>query len=313
MYNYVIYHRGCIDGFTSYVILHKSGKITSDAKVYQDVPFAKVPPSNIKGKDVIIMDVAYDYDILKHIFTEAKTTLFIDHHITSHKNIVKLQKELLLNVTLIYDEHECGASLVWKHVSKEPLPLFIEYVKDNDLGLWKMDYTYELIAGLETNYDFSFNPRNVQKWAKLFDPTKLNKIIKDGKFYMKYINKSVEKNARKYSVELFPSQKIYEKFSDFFDKPAQYKVGVFCGSCSNIGLIAEQIIINSKCDFVIMWTLNLESKEYVLTFRSNYVDVENIAYTLFNGGGHKGAASCGMSMLKYNITDLFFPESQPRR
>jgi hypothetical protein len=118
---------------------------------------------------------------------------------------------------------------------------------------------------------------------------------------------------KKYSVELFPSQKIYEEFSDFFDKPAQYKVGVFCGSCSNIGLIAKQIMINSKCDFVIMWTLNLETKEYVLTFRSNYVNVEDIAYTLFKGGGHKLAASCGMSISKYNITDLFFPESLPRR
>jgi oligoribonuclease NrnB/cAMP/cGMP phosphodiesterase (DHH superfamily) len=313
MYNYVIYHKGCIDGFTSFIILHKSGKINAGAKIYPDVPFAKVPPPDIKGKDVIIMDVAYKYDILKYIFAEAKTVLFIDHHITSHKNVIKLQKEPSPSVTIIYDEHECGASLVWKHLSKEPLPLFVEYVKDNDIALWKMDYTYELIAGLDANYDMSSNPRNIQKWIKLFDAAKLDKIIKDGKFYMKYINKIVEKEARKYSVELFPSQRLYEDFSDFFDKPAQYKVGVFCGACSNIGLIANQITMNSKCDFVIMWTLNLETKEYVLTFRSNYVNVENIAYTLFKGGGHTGAASCGMPMSKYNIADLFFPKSLPRR
>jgi oligoribonuclease NrnB/cAMP/cGMP phosphodiesterase (DHH superfamily) len=312
MYNSVIFHRGCIDGFTSYVVLDKSGKISPDAKIHQDVPSAKNPPPNIKDKDVIIVDVAYKYDILKYIFTEAKTVLFIDHHITSHKDIMKLQKESLSNVTIIYDEYECGASLIWKYLFTEPLPLFIEYVKDNDIGLWKMDYTYELIAGLETNYDMSLNPRNIQKWAKLFDATKLDKIIKDGKSYMKYINKSVEKNARKYSVELFPSQKLYEEYASFFDKPAQYKVGVFCGSCSNIGLIAKQIMINSKCDFVIIWILNLETKEYVLTFRSNYVNVEDIAH-LFGGGGHKLAASCGIPMSKYNISDLFFPESQPRR
>lgn len=312
MYNYVIYHRGCIDGFTSFIILNNSGKISPDAKIHQDIPSAKVPPPNIKDKDVIILDVAYKYDILKHIFTEAKTVLFIDHHITIHNDVIKLQNELSTNVKIIYDEYECGASLVWKYLFKEPLPLFIEYVKDNDIGLWKMDYTYELIAGLETKYDMALNPRNIQKWTKLFDDTKLDKLIKNGKFYMEYINKSVEKNARKYSLELFPSVKIYEEYIDFFDKPAQYKVGVFCGSCSNIGLIAKQIMLNSKCDFVIIWSLNLETKEYVLTFRSNYVNVGDIAH-LFGGGGHKLAASCGIHISKFNITDLFFPESQTRR
>ena len=111
----------------------------------------------MSGKSQDRLDVAYKYDILKYIFTEAKTVLFIDHHITIHNDVVKLQKELSSNIKIIYDEYECGASLLWKHLYTEPLPLFIEYVKDNDIGLWKMDYTYELIAGLETTASYQID------------------------------------------------------------------------------------------------------------------------------------------------------------
>ena len=59
MYNYVIFHKGCNDGFASFIILNKSKLISNDAIIYQDVPSAKSVPQRITGKDVIIMDVAY--------------------------------------------------------------------------------------------------------------------------------------------------------------------------------------------------------------------------------------------------------------
>ena len=51
-YNYVIFHKGCFDGFTSFIILTKTGKISKGATIYPDVPSAKFAPPQINNKDV---------------------------------------------------------------------------------------------------------------------------------------------------------------------------------------------------------------------------------------------------------------------
>jgi nanoRNase/pAp phosphatase (c-di-AMP/oligoRNAs hydrolase) len=66
------------------------------------------------------------------------------------------------------------------------------------------------------------------------------------------------------------------------------------------------------CNFAIIWTYHMDRKEYVLSFRSKEVDVGSIA-AIFGGGGHKLASACSFSANKYNIQDLFFPNSLPRK
>jgi nanoRNase/pAp phosphatase (c-di-AMP/oligoRNAs hydrolase) len=60
-----------------------------------------------------------------------------------------------------------------------------------------------------------------------------------------------------------------------------------------------------------MWVLSLDSKKYILSFRSKKADVGKIA-KLFGGGGHKFASACSFSSYTFSITDLFYPESLPR-
>ena len=93
-YNYVIFHRKCLDGFTGFVVLHKSKKIHKSALIYPDVPSAVVTPPNIYNKDVIIIDVAYKYDVLKSICLDAKSVTFIDHHVTIRDDVKRLSDEL---------------------------------------------------------------------------------------------------------------------------------------------------------------------------------------------------------------------------
>ena len=82
-----------------------------------------------------------------------------------------------------------------------------------------------------------------------------------------------------------------EKYSQIFKKPGQYKVAVYCGTpCPTSQEISEFIFKNYSCDFMISWVLNLEKKDYVLTFRSKHVDVGEIAAAL-GGGGHKLAGA----------------------
>ena len=314
MYNYVIFHKGCNDGFASFIILNKSKLISNDAIIYQDVPSAKSVPQRITGKDVIIMDVAYKYNILKSIFKEANSVTFIDHHITIRDDVKKLQDEIQdKNIKIIYDEKECGSSLTWNYLFKnKSMPLFLKYVKDNDIGTWKLKHTFPFITSLNTKYGTQLNKKNILNWNKLFIKENVVKFINRGKIYMEYVDNLLNENSKRYSLESFPSEKIYEKHSKYFKSPGCYKVAVVCGNgCPNASMLGKKMMETIDCDFVILWNLNLERKEYILMFRSSKVDVGEIA-SIFGGGGHKLASACFISLSKYDITELFYPKSLPR-
>ena len=260
------------------------------------------------------MDVAYKYNILKSIFKEANSVTFIDHHITIRDDVKKLQDEIQdKNIKIIYDEKECGSSLTWNYLFKnKSMPLFLKYVKDNDIGTWKLKHTFPFITSLNTKYGTQLNKKNISNWIKLFIKENVVKFINRGKIYMEYVDNLLNENSKRYSLESFPSEKIYEKHSKYFKSPGCYKVAVVCGNgCPNASMLGKKMMETIDCDFVILWNLNLERKEYILMFRSSKVDVGEIA-SIFGGGGHKLASACFISLSKYDITELFYPKSLPR-
>jgi oligoribonuclease NrnB/cAMP/cGMP phosphodiesterase (DHH superfamily) len=307
-YNYAIFHKGCLDGFSGFFILHTTGQISEDARIFPDVPSAKIVPPNIAGKDVIIIDVAYSRDILKGIMSVAKSVVFIDHHVTIRDDVRELKKELDTNknITIVYNEKKSGASLTWEFFyPKKKVPLFIKYVEDNDTGAWKMKDTLTFIGSLDVNYSYALTPDNMKRWKKLFNTKHINELIKKGKIYEEYTQTLLEYNSRKYSTQSFPSQKVYDAYPEIFKKVGQYKVAVYCGSgCPKTTLLGLELIKRTTCDFVIMWVYHIDRKEYVLSMRSRDADVGSICHVL-GGGGHKLAAACSFPSSKFSIDDLF--------
>ena len=317
-YNFVIYHRGCYDGFSCFIILKKSGMISDDAIIYPDVPSAKIVPKNIENKNVIIMDTAYNSEILKEIFSLAKSVTFIDHHVTIKDDVQKIKKmfesDQIENIKVIYDEFECGSSLTWNFLfPNKKLPLFLKYIKANDIGQWeKYKHTYNFMATLNVKYNTDLNYANIQKWNNMFKKETVLHMIKKGKIYREYIDYILEKNSHKYSMMLFPSELIYEEYTEYFNQPGQYKVAVSSLPCPDSSLLGNKMIKEINCDFVMFFSQNLDRNEYVLTFRSNEIDVGQIA-KMFSGGGHKYASACAISMDKYTIDSLFMKNSLPRQ
>lgn len=313
-YNYVIYHKGCIDGFTGFFILHTTKNISSKAKIYPDVPSAKTPPNNIEDKDVIIIDVAYKYDVLKEIMRVAKSVTFIDHHVSIKDDVQKIIKELNSKKNIvIYDEEKSGASLTWEYFyPKTKMPYFVRFVEDNDIGRWALKYCKEFIIALETKFKLDNTSENLKKWKLLFDKKTIKYLISKGKVYMEYRNHLLDINSHRFSLEYFPSNQLYNDFSTEFMKPGQYKVALYCGSgCPSGSDVGKRIVETVDCDFAIMWVYNMDKKEYVLSFRSASTDVTPFA-RIFGGGGHKLASACSFPDTKYNIKDLFFTNSLPR-
>ena len=284
--------------------------------IYPDVPSAISIPKDIDGKNVIIIDVAYKYDILREIVNRAKSVTFIDHHITIVDDVARIKEETKYNgknIIIFYDEKKSGASLTWEYFYfKKPKPLFVKFIEDNDTGKWKIPNCLEFITALQVNYPLNLNFNTIKMWKKLYNKSNVNKLITIGKTYMEYKNYISGEHSKRFSMERFPSEKIYSENPELFKNPGQYRVAVYCGSpCPASSDVAKLIFKNNNCDFFLSWVLNLDRKEFIFTFRSEKVDVGEIA-KLFNGGGHKLAAGGSMKMDKFDIRDLFFGESLPR-
>jgi oligoribonuclease NrnB/cAMP/cGMP phosphodiesterase (DHH superfamily) len=314
-YNYVIFHKGCLDGFSGLIVLSTSNRIENNAIIHPDVPSTDIVPPNVNDKNVIIIDVAYKKQILEKIFMYAKSVVFIDHHITIKNDTLELKKKFSnkKNIEIVYDQKKCGASLTWKYLYDKPIPLFIKYVQDNDTGTWSMKHTRKLIAGLNVKYNMSLSYSNIKEWQKLlFDKKTIMQLIKKGTIYHEYIDYLNDINSKRYTLQLFPSKLIYDKYPNLFTKIGQYKVAVYCGSgCPDVSLLSVKMLDTTKCDFVVMWNYQFDKNKFVLSFRSKKVDVGKIA-EIFNGGGHTLASAGSFNKTTYDITDLFLPESLPR-
>ena len=311
-FDYVIYHKNCFDGFTGLVIFMNSTYHTEDIFIMPDVPHATDAPINIDGKTILIIDVAYKPEILNIISKRSKAVYYIDHHITHQDEISKIKFKS--NDKIIYDIEKCGASLTWKTFYNTKMPLFIQYIHDNDNGIWKLKYTLEFIAGLQVHYTTVPTKLNIQKWFNLFNKKETISLIKKGKMYNEYKKYLIELNTKRYSLEGFPGPKIFNnpKFKNQFKKIGQYKVAVYNGNgCPDISLLGKAMVDTLDCDFALFWTYNIDKKTYVISLRSNKVDIEQIA-SMFGGGGHVLAAAFSLNSLEYSIDDLFMETSLPR-
>jgi oligoribonuclease NrnB/cAMP/cGMP phosphodiesterase (DHH superfamily) len=309
IYDYIIFHKNCFDGFSGFILFMNTKYHTKNIIIMPDVPSAKSPPVNIEGKNIIIIDVAYKPEIIKYISEKSKSMTYIDHHIT-HIDAIK-QLKLKKEDKIIYDEKKCGASLVWKTFYNKSKPLFIRYIEDNDTGTWRLKYTLFFINGLETLYTTEPSYENIKKWLKLLEKQEVIRLIKKGKIYDEYKTFLIKQNAKKFTIEGFPSKKIFNKFPNFFTKEGQFKVAVSNTSCPNTSLLGKKLVETVDCDFALLWSYHLDKKEYVISLRSNKIDVSVIA-SLFGGGGHILAAAFAISSNKYSLDDLFLSESLPR-
>lgn len=316
-FNYIIFHGGCLDGFSGFFIAQYSGKLTEDVIIYEDAPSTNRIPPNIDGKDIIIIDVAYKREILEEIFKYAKSVVFIDHHISIRDDVSKLSEiynNKDKNIKIIYNEDRCGSTLTWGYFfGIMEIPLFLKYIEDQDTGTWQYPNTKPFIYALKVYYKLNTDSVTLVKWGKLMKRENVSKLIKKGMYMKKYNDYIVNMNLPKHTLERFPSKKIYNMNEKLFTQPGQYKVAVFCGhNCPSVtDLGTKTLEIMPEIDFCILWVYNLDSKKYILSMRSRIVDVASIC-KIFNGGGHTLAAACSFLSSKMKIDDLFYGSSMPR-
>lgn len=304
LFDYIIYHKNCFDGYTGFFLFMKTKKWKSKPIVYPDVPSATEIPPNIKGKNIIIIDVAYSAKIIKEIASLANKVLFIDHHVSIRDDVSNLNLKIPNEV--VYDESYSGASLVWKHFfgDRESMPTFVKYIEDNDIGKWEFEETLPFISALEVNFKLIPVFDNLKEWDKLLDEDYLKEFVEKGRIYNEYKEYLIKRSSKKYSIMNFPSKFIVNMKKKNLNKINQYKVAVVNDSCPSVSLLGKRIVETADVDFCMIWSYHLDKKKYVVSMRSNKTDIGSIAKS-FGGGGHKFAASFSFSTDEFNINDLF--------
>lgn len=281
------------------VVAKTSNKLAANAFVYADVPSSNEVPPSIAEKTVVIIDVAYNPDLIKDICRLAKHVTYIDHHISYIKEVKSLQEK---NLKIVYKAKYSGCYLAWKFFyPNEHIPKIIKYISDNDTGTWKYKYTNAVITSLTVSY--RTNLKEIERWFELLDNKIINKLIKKGKVFMEYNEYLLNKSLTQYTTKKFPSKKLKQFFPELNDLPI-YTASVHSGACPTTTQVGNFLSKNTECDFVIIFSFNLEDNKIILSFRSTQVDVGRIAKIL-GGGGHKYAAACRLDMAMVSISDIF--------
>lgn len=258
----VIYHKNCLDGFASawaawLKFKNKAIYLAAEHQVNNSVI------DNLKGWTVFFLDFGYSSaDKIKRLAKNNKRIVLIDHHV-SQKSLKSLYDEF------IYSEKHSGAVLSWRyfHPSK-PVPKLLKYIEDIDLWKFKLAYTRELMANLET-YEMDF--KLWQKFSRDFQLAKTRKkYLEQGKFIIKDRQKTTERLANS-------AEKVF--FAGFPTLAVNSPVLV-----SEIGNLLSQ---RSKT-FAIVWRYKRNDLEVSLR-STGKVDVAKIAEK-YGGGGHQAAA-----------------------
>lgn len=142
MTDYIVYHCvkpgvSCPDGIAAaWVALKKFPAATLLGCCYQDEEY----PEFVKGDRVIIVDFSFPAAVMQWWADNDVQLIVIDHHQTAINNLMGLS-----GISAHFDLQECGATLAWKVLFPfEPMPMFLEYVRDRDLWNFRLFYSQEI-------------------------------------------------------------------------------------------------------------------------------------------------------------------------
>lgn len=162
----VLYHAGCLDGFTAAWVVSKAlGEYGAD---YLPVNYGQSPP-DVAGRDVLIVDFSYPRDVMLTLAETAYRIAVLDHHKTAQADLAGFQPLPSLDayrltpgagehitvpcarVFVFFDMRYSGARLAhnWLFLA-EPASWLVNYTEDRDLWRHTLPHTHEVTAFLQS-------------------------------------------------------------------------------------------------------------------------------------------------------------------
>ena len=254
--NLVIYHKGCTDGFGS---AWAAWKLLGDRAEYHAAKYGE-PPPDVKGKNVIVLDFAYDNATTKQLISEAKSFLIIDHHKTAMTNLHDI-------ACAHFDMNHSGAMLAWKffHPNKEP-PRLIKLIEDRDLWRWEIPLSREFSSAFDmVKFDF-------EEFDNYLDDSEIDSAQVRGAAILAYSKTAIARIAKNAAPRKIDGKSVLVVNSPHW--------------MSEIGNV-----LSLKSDFSVIWYYDHERRQVKVSLRADHndADVSEVA-ARWGGGGHKKAA-----------------------
>jgi len=272
----VLYHGNCFDGMSACWAAWK--KFGDDAE-YRAVNYGQDFPFNEYGKndDIYIVDFSYRRDILLALKDEVNKLVVLDHHKTAQKDLEGLD-------FCIFDMEKSGARLTWEYFHWEkdsggmfygedefnpPVPKLIQYVEDRDLWRFKLPWSKEINAYIQSY------PMTIAEYISIDKMLEGNfeRCRTEGWAIERYKNTMVEAQCRHFSIQ---------------------NVGGYNVPVVNSTILFSEVG-NSLClkypeyPFAAYFTIRNDGKKQWGLRSIGDFDVSEVAKKL-GGGGHKNAA-----------------------
>ena len=293
MQNYVpdvvIYHDKCMDGFTAaWAVWKRYG----DYPAFIPCNYGQLPPENLDGKHVLIVDFSFSRAVLEDMVMggEAASVVILDHHKTAQaelepfhfresapgiiapedipgilRDLAELDRPPII---ALFDMERSGAGIAWDFCHERVArPLLVNLVEDRDLwrfalGEWSKHLHLSLSSG----------PATFDRWDAVKEGT--HNFIRQGKAIAAYRDQLVDEIVQRAVTVVIDGQ---------------YGIGVDCpyGLASDVG----HRLLDDWPDaaFAAAIVRGKRTVTYSLRSRDNRADVSAIAKK-FGGGGHRNAA-----------------------
>ena len=267
-FTHIVYHSGCLDGFTSAWMLHHAfPKAELIPAQYGD----DIPDVSSEAR-VVIADFSFQRDQMISLAESADHVLVLDHHKTAQNNLVDLPD----NVEVVFDMERSGAGIVldWLVPNGYTPPTgayeLVPYIQDYDLWRKELPFTEEI-----NSYCGSL-PMTMPNWELLGSDMVYKKaqVIDTGSALVRYRNKLIdiiESTAREMNIA----------GHDVLVAAAPYPLG---------SLLGERLCTGENEDrpFGAYYIHHPWGTQFGLRSRNGF-SVREVAEQ-FGGGGHEAAA-----------------------
>jgi len=169
----VIYHADCPDGFGA---AYAAWSALGERADYLPFRHGEAPPE-ATGRDVYILDFAFDVEGMTRLQQQARSVTLLDHHQTAHDRLSCMACGP--GFRLLFDMQRSGARLAWEYFHPgTALPHLISRIEDRDLWRWTFDDTRPFLAALDAL------PFDFEAWARFHaaseDPAERQRLVAQG-------------------------------------------------------------------------------------------------------------------------------------
>ena len=266
----VIYHGDCSDGFGA---AWAAWKLLGNRAEYH-AAYHGQPPPNVKDKNVIVLDFAYDKKTTRKLIKDSSSFVMRDHH----KSAMIMLEGVAKPGWFQLDHSGCMLSWEFFHPGVEA-PRFLKFIENRDMG-WKpyMEYSKEFSVA------FDMTPFTFKDYDYMLNASAVENCIKRGGWILPYAETVIDKACRNAVRRKLRGHDVLVANATHWISETAMKLA-------------------PDCDFSLVWFWNHNEGHAKISLRSFHPDVDcGTLAKRFGGGGHAEIAG-----FEYegNIEDIF--------